>query len=587
MTQLKAEFLQPATGGLNTDSSPLTINRDQAPVLRNFLTARAGKLVMRGPITTCITEDDELYKDVIGVHHANNTMILSARDIAGGTREPWVATYRKAAAAADLAEALVYLWQIDEDDTVTEHDSAALALAGTTIEEIPGPRSTQIGDDFYAISYGSLFNVDEHGGWLPLSQVVHAQFAVSFDTWAGMTNGPRGCIDLRGHLNRLFVLGGTQPGDLTGINNSALYWSIDGGPSTGNANEWEDPVSGLVNQLIVESEDESDVGMGLAKLGPNLCIFKRRSVHVLYGTSPANFVVRRVLTGIGCLDPRSIVEADDGVYFMSDQGFMFYDGSQLVNVVENRLTTDVTGEAIRLVGDNGIDGGRVEAHRLADGHISLVIAQDTWEEDGNTDVVFSGIYHRLTDSWWEFTARVFTTPTDRPTRVMRVARRTVAMCDQRIYDAQYILFPEAADADVRGTDFNGLTFGNYVSIPARWESRLLQLASPINRCTLRRLMLDYYLHLLGEVDDDDDHAGWSYELITGDGTVLLENRTTPIQGDDSQYVFRRRLVEDVIAECDDVQLKVWWNNEIDVPLPRAELQGAWFEFQPGRQRHSG
>jgi hypothetical protein len=71
----------------------------------------------------------------------------------------------------------------------------------------------------------------------------------------------------------------------------------------------------------------------------------------------------------GCIDPRSIVEYEDGCFFMSDRGFMYFDGSQLINTTQGVLRSSLVEAALAAVGDDGTDGGYVTASCLPNGYI--------------------------------------------------------------------------------------------------------------------------------------------------------------------------------------------------------------------------
>lgn len=67
--------------------------------------------------------------------------------------------------------------------------------------------------------------------------------------------------------------------------------------------------------------------VGLKSFGSYLLVFKRKNVWVLAGESEESWTVRRLARGVGCLGPKSHVELDGLVYFLSDDGLMVTDGT--------------------------------------------------------------------------------------------------------------------------------------------------------------------------------------------------------------------------------------------------------------------
>lgn len=91
------------------------------------------------------------------------------------------------------------------------------------------------------------------------------------------------------------------------------------------------------------SEDWIDVDPGvdgdeIVALVPHwdrLLIFKKHSIHALYGTDPDTFQVHPVNLEIGTLSQESVVLADDGIYFFSwPDGVFHYDGRKFTWVFD-------------------------------------------------------------------------------------------------------------------------------------------------------------------------------------------------------------------------------------------------------------
>lgn len=85
-------------------------------------------------------------------------------------------------------------------------------------------------------------------------------------------------------------------------------------------------------------------------------VFKRRSTHVVAGFDENSWVIRELDKSVGAVGPTAVCEHDGIVYFTSDQGLYYTDGTQVIPVpgfeaVRNfmRDTTDWSGELTGVV----------------------------------------------------------------------------------------------------------------------------------------------------------------------------------------------------------------------------------------------
>lgn len=97
-------------------------------------------------------------------------------------------------------------------------------------------------------------------------------------------------------------------GDAT--NPSRLYFSNLGDPTTYPSS----------NYIDVPNPFDGDQITGLAILFGNLLVFKRFSLYILQGAPPSNLILSKLNSSIGCIDPSSVVQIDNLVYFVSDRG---------------------------------------------------------------------------------------------------------------------------------------------------------------------------------------------------------------------------------------------------------------------------
>lgn len=95
-----------------------------------------------------------------------------------------------------------------------------------------------------------------------------------------------------------------------GTNPARLYFSSLGDPTSypqANFIDVPDPFGG-------------DQITGLAILYGNLLVFKRYSFYILQGAPPGNLILSKLNSSVGCVEPASVVQIDNLVYFVSDKG---------------------------------------------------------------------------------------------------------------------------------------------------------------------------------------------------------------------------------------------------------------------------
>lgn len=568
--------------GLDTDSSPAVMAPAKARHVENFLVDRPGRLPMRGPLNTAVEFIAPGALKPVGMWVFNDKVLVGLRaESATATRDPWVAPYRKAAAAADLSTASLTLKVVDLGlGTSTD-------VAITAQNQAPGHSHTRAGDFVYGPSFSAATNVSVNGGFQNLNPIIR---------WAGATavpvvyaNAPHGAQAVRTHYRRLFVLGGRNPDGSGTIQLNTLWYSDQIGtaalPDTLAA--WQDDVSGLVNQIVVDPDD-NDFGVALARAGEKLVVLRRRSLFVLHGYSPSTFQMRAFSRDVGCIDPRSVVEVEDGCFFMSEHGFMYFDGEQLVNVSEN-LRTTLLQEALLAVGDTGQDGARVHCTRLRHGYIGVSVGVSHSRDTSAPTTTFSALFHPASRAWTYVSSGALSG--GKPTGYGRTQTTTFLMDDSKVVEASAVTLPEGAAAVDRGKDtvqavfrwvgtptFSGgasftLTDGAGTQmfpagsveypIQPRWESRLQRLADPFNRAQLQRVILDHKWVSSGSTAWQVDVRN---EADVSVGTITATPETAP-----TAYDQRRRFTADIFSELSELQVVVTAASGAAAPS-EAELQ---------------
>jgi hypothetical protein len=603
---MPVERIEPAYDGINTDSAPDTL-RTEAPVLTNFLVDRPGKLPMRGPINGAV----QMYsgaaaeKPIMPWVHNNNLLVGLKANSATAVRDPWVAPFRRAAAEAELADGHTTAYHLNLETGVT-------SSVAVTQDNCPGSRFTRLGDFVWGTGYSRVpaNTFTSNGGIQNKTNLLRWDGTVTAPT--AYVNGPLGFQDIRAHLNRLFAAGGLKPSTTTYSPNSLFYSDLVT-PGTTPADTlafWQSDIApNPVNELVIDSNDPSDFIVALAKVGRALAIFKRRSIHLLLGETSDTFVVRPFTTETGCVDPRSVLEYQDGVFFASDQGLIWFDGQQLINVTQDQRST-IVAAITNTVGNRGVDGGRAVTGRLPNDYIFFGVGV-TPNTAGPSLMDFTGIYHPPRTAWAELTSDALSG--GRPVAAGRSLQKTFLVDDTKVIGADAVTAPESVDAVARGFDTSSVLFtfpdggvnvlfdgtGNAArnpttqvqawttemnySIQPTWHSKLARLAQPLQSARIARLAVDYtFQTALGA---DDAANGWLVSLIDGRGNTLMIDTPMPSQGAASIHAYRRQFVKELNVEADDAQLRVTFRGAA-IALADAAIFNAYLDYESTHLRGS-
>ena len=117
---------------------------------------------------------------------------------------------------------------------------------------------------------------------------------------------------------------------------SRIYWSNIKSTATWSATHFID----------VAKEDGQEI-TGLKVLGERLIIFKTRSIYTLYFTGDADipFILPgggKTHSSVGCVGAGTIQEVDNGLVFLSSDGFYFFDGNNSFKI-SDKITTTLLG----------------------------------------------------------------------------------------------------------------------------------------------------------------------------------------------------------------------------------------------------
>lgn len=377
---------------------------------------------------------------------------------------------------------------------------------------------------------------------------------------------------------------------------NSLYWSRQGGPTSDTAATWKDEVSGLVNQIVIGDDDRNDFGVALGVVNQSLIIFKRKSVWALYGYSPATFQVRNLTYEFGCVDPNSVCEAHYGIYFMSQNGLMYFNGESFTQVDEAisniiaPLVSEVAGETEEQ--DPETYFGKVSVSGIGGGYLMLSIQKQKNSEPNAGDhgkpapPSFVGILHMESGNWSEFTSDNLKS-NGIPTHV--------GINNQRpwVFDGQYVTqIPDVTSVN----DKVNLDSAHSpaTAIPAKLRTDRIPLSSPGYMSQFNRIMQDYTWP--NGATDEEAEPGWYITVRNADSDEILTTVQVPGHADPTGrgpidgpapgvYINGRRFEVDCFDEAADAVLEIEWKDD-DLAVRNPELYDATFEVQLTRKRRT-
>lgn len=266
-----------------------------------------------------------------------------------------------------------------------------------------------------------------------LSITVYYQNTAANSAPTALTGAPTGAVDITQYQSRIWLACGRDvPAGGTYHEPTTIFWTnpvTSTNPLTNTAADWQytDPVSGVTttNKVVIDNNG-SDPVMGFGRVTGAMVIFRRSSVYVLKGTTTANYQITKISGDIGCLDPRSIIETDEGVYFMSLQGLMLTNGSRVTSVsngVSQALQAALAyQQTVILGGSSNPQTGWISTGITSQGHIGVSVgvigtsAASSLPMPGDTGItlsptamrtIWSGVYDPNTASWYRITSYLF------------------------------------------------------------------------------------------------------------------------------------------------------------------------------------
>lgn len=551
MAGLTTQRARPAVQGVDLDNSPEYVGDLYGSRVTNLLT-RGGALQMRGSITSLAeyTFGGTNNNDILRGLMAFDDQLLVNID-AGGNEHLNLTSL----VSTNIADA----------PAIT---SKRYARVGANVY---GPGSTVPGSGLQLLRW-------------PGGAVAATALAVG--------TAPIGTVDCVEHLERLFTLGGNI-GAVGGV--SHLMWTDPGGTTgAGVLTDWQDNTTGLTNSITVGAID-NDISVGLGKVDRSLAIFKKRSLYVLSGQTPTTFQVRRFSDQIGCVNRDSICSYNDGCYFLSERGLMYFDGAQLQEV--SRQVRGPLQLAIRQAEAQAVANRYYCVGDLGSGCLLVVIGDSGGTPGGAAYSAitprFQYMYDTIRDTWVELTfgstAGAGSIPSETTLAQYHFKPQHVCWANSRpvITDAFQCAYGDEINiprASVSNAGRDNLTFpstglGGDKSIMAEFVTRSFKLASPPNKSQLHRLFLDY------DHNASSGTLGWNIAIVPTGGVVANALLATSTATNAGAADVRARAVFDVFTEAEEVQVKVYWPDKAaTVPTCLARIMDGYIEYQPAAHR---
>lgn len=622
----QVDYIPAPVGGWNPDAPVHELPDTQAPILDNFL-LRPGQITMRGQIRRYVDLAAAIGGSpgpfgYCGGVAATRYSLIGRKDVTTGTVDQWNAPLNNnlsLSLAASKGCVLIDNSGIDGFD----------APGASSLPTIPVPmRSTILDGLIYCLAYSDTVTLtDPQHNYTLWSTKMFTLPLADYAAATVMANAPQGGFDIKSYLSRIWILGGTIRTTATGIIGPILpnyQFAGGGGPGTNhfgnilfftnpitagggvNIADWQDPISGLENAITMDNNTD-DFGVALALVRNGMVIFRRSSVWILRGTTTSNFQLQAVSREVGCIDQRSVVETETGIYFLSNQGLMFTDGTSVRNV------SGTIGDQLRAVISNLLVnityaiGGYASCTLTSQNQLLVSIGTGDFNT-GTTGTypMWSGMLDLNTGGWVRLTSNLFTdnlAPGNLlPGIFLRnpTTKRLYVIGDQYVYQLEcletgnsFVLPESQAHGALYDYDATlGANIGLY-PIPAQWVTRFAGLATNTQArkwAQAKRFFADYQFAFnnLGVYGN-----AWTVQPMSaaqaayGGSTVLLA--AAPSGGLLLTQIMRENV--DFANEVDDLLFQVTWPSPnyvgagILVPGGSpASMYGIGVEFQPARDR---
>lgn len=378
------------------------------------------------------------------------------------------------------------------------------------------------------------------------------------------------------------------------IEPSTLYFTDEWGPITDTAEVWKDDNSGLFNQIVVGDDDQNDFGVAMAVVNNALIIFKRHSIWALYGYSPSTFAIRNITKERGLVDPNALLEMDQGVYFVSQNGLEYFDGSQF-SVISEPVAPIFAARTARFAGEkkeqvtNKEHFGRITLANVGNNYILVNFAAqnpNTTSKGGDSGAQLALYVHTLTGNWGQFAIQEAVL--EGAKAIEHVGNSTVTPW---IWDGRHIN-PIKSVFDDGITSPRDQLHGTERVAPLKVVMDRIELSAPGYASQIHRAFLDYtwgatagkLAFYLKAYDGAGSEVLKKQELVSGDAL-----RPDPLEGNNpgATYKWGKRFVYDDFNEVTDLQIVIEREDSAStVEGEEVELYDGGIEYQTTRQRRA-
>lgn len=318
-------------GGLNTRDQPYLLTADQARDLNNLQGTQAGALVKRNGLVT-LASPAVTFTSLFALESVTPSLLVCA----GGTA----------------------LYSVAANGTVTSIKSGL--TTNLRWEFVSAP---------IVSGQGPLYGCN--GTDTPQQWNGSAGSTTNWTNASGGVAVPNGTYMLY-NQNQVFIAG-------VASNPSRLYWSALADPTN-----W-DPASLTGAGFMDFAPNDGGVITGIGVVGPYVLVAKADKMWVV--TSVANATARQLSDNVGCVAHRSIANAPEGTYFLSeDRGVYVTNGTKLTPI------SDVIGPTI-----TSIETRSQVAAAYYDAHYYLSVPLTGANNDTTLD------YDTKLLSWWKHT----------------------------------------------------------------------------------------------------------------------------------------------------------------------------------------
>ncbi len=275
-------------GGLNTTSGPLSVSNNESSDLRNIDFNKFGSILKRNGYTTL-----------------NTSAITNSPNSDGLYWYEFVSAGAYASFIINVGDGK--LWKQDSLDGTWDDITGSLSITAdnfcdfeTFLNEVYITNNTDVPFKWTGSGNGAVMSVP--------SGLTKAKNVVQFNNYLFLGNVVVNATTFK----------------------SRFYWSNIKDTST-----W------LATSFIEVSKDDGQQIIRMVVLGDRLVVFKERAIYNVFftGDNDIPFIVQKSNSPVGCIAPFSVQEVENGLVFLSADGFYYYDGNNSYKISLNIQTT--------------------------------------------------------------------------------------------------------------------------------------------------------------------------------------------------------------------------------------------------------